>query len=265
MTNLCNFNCGYCARQFKPTFRYYLPVKSIIRTLKDTGKPWIVGLTGGEPFIYPNFIGVCKELTKHYKIAIDSNLSINSKVREFANEIDPKKVQYIYVSTHIEEREKRNGVEDFIKNILLLKEKKFNVNVNYVLRPKIDEKFKRYYKYFKSKGIELKPKPFRGKYEGKMYPDAYSEDEKRMILKYDSHALTKLPFNLKGMRCDAGKRLFVIKTNGIAVRCYDDNTILGNIFQGIKLNNNTKPCKADKCTCFGYDLVENPEKSVSLP
>jgi len=116
ITKRCNFSCYYCHNYIKGGVSVPVPVKKIIKALKETGKKWIVGMTGGEPLVVPNFIELCKELTKEYKIGVDTNLSINSKVREFVENVEPKNVEHLYISTHIEEREKRGEVEDFIKN-----------------------------------------------------------------------------------------------------------------------------------------------------
>lgn len=256
MTKFCNFHCDYCYSNPKLGIEKPLPIKKIIGSLKKTGKAWIISMTGGEPFIYPNFVELCYELTKEHKIAIDTNLSINQKVREFANKINPDKVRYIYISTHIKEREKRNGVEQFIQNLLLLKEKGFNIIVNYVLHPTLIEKFKKDYEYFKSRGIELKPKPFKGESDGKIYPDAYSLEEKELLLKYNPNYLSLVPLDSKGLRCRAGKDFIRILSDGTVTRCVFDKSVLGNIFEGIKLNATAKPCKIKKCNCFGRDLTE---------
>ncbi|MBU4580790.1 radical SAM protein [Patescibacteria group bacterium] len=259
MTDMCNFNCEYCSRRTKGKINP-LPINKIVKTLKKTKKPWIIGMTGGEPFLYPNFVELCQELTKNYKIALDTNLSLNKKVKEFVNTINPERVEYIYISTHILEREKRNEVEEFIKNLLLLKAKKFNFSVNYIIHPTLIKRFKKDYNYFKSKGIKLNPKPLKGEYNGKTYPESYSEQEKRMILGYDLKASTKLPFYCKGMKCKAGNTFILIQPDGTVTRCFHDKTILGNIFQNIQLNKTIKPCQMYKCNCFGYELIEDYQK-----
>lgn len=232
-------------------------VPNLIKTLKKTKKNWTVGMTGGEPFIYPDFVQVCKEITRHYNIAIDTNLSIDSKTREFANTIHPKKVDYIFVSTHIQERERIEDVDNLITRVLMLKNKGFNVIVNYVLYPTLVKKFEEDYKYFKFKGIELLVTPFKGEFNDKIYPRSYTKSERKLIYKYDPN-VEFYPTNLKGTFCNAGKNLIRIHQNGTITRCSsDEKTIIGNIFEGIKLFKKSFPCLVTKCKCFGYDLIEN--------
>jgi len=245
----------------KSSINREVSVKRVIKALKDTDKKsWTVHLTGGEPLLYPNIIGVCKELTNHFEIAINSNLSINSKIREFAHNIDPGKVQYVYASTHIIERERRKGVEDFIDNLMLLKQKRFNVVVNYIFHPSLKRRFLRDYEYFKSRQVKLLPQPFKGIHNLRIYPDWYSEDEKRIILKYTSDE-ARFPFYSKGLECDAGRKFIKIDPDGTVTRCIADHSILGNVFEGIRLNNRPEPCKLQVCPCIGLEYIEEAEKN----
>ncbi len=62
----------------------------IIKLLKnEEGKKWTIGLTGGEPFTYPRFVQLCETLTEHFCIYVDTNLSINRRVAEFAKKSYP--------------------------------------------------------------------------------------------------------------------------------------------------------------------------------
>ena len=288
MLSKCNFSCIYCyyavpipgTKTYKPSktsnsiFKRLIvilkpvfkqqkkPIKSkeftrrLIESLKKINKDWIIGITGGEPFLYPEFVDVCKELTKHYKIAIDTNLSLDSKVREFANNIDPKMVDYIYVSTHIQERERRGEVNSFVENILLLKKKGFHVTVNYVLHPDLIEKFKKDRDFFKSKGLELSVRPIQGAFNGKKYPSSYTPSERKLLTKY-SPKVKSYPVNFKGLPCNAGRTLIRINEEGTILRCASDKkTILGNIFKRINLFDQAQPCTVNKCHCFGADLIE---------
>ncbi|MBW2998789.1 radical SAM protein [Candidatus Woesearchaeota archaeon] len=261
MTNFCNFNCHYCYCNTKEGIEKELPVDKIINSLKKTGRDCNLNMTGGEPFLFPNFIELCKALTENdIKISIDTNLSIDSKVKEFINTINPVDVKYLYISTHIEEREKRNGVDKFIENLLLLKEKNFHFGVNYVLHPTLFKRFKKDYDYFESKGIKLNVKPFKGLYNGKKYPLSYTNKEKKVLLKNDPGVFRNLPFDSKGVKCNAGKTMVRIQINGDVSRCVADKTKMGNIFMEIKLNEDAKPCIVDRCPCFGVKLIQDPKK-----
>ena len=118
-------------------------------------------MVGGEVLVLPKFIEICCELVDNgIRIRFETNLSVTKKVIEFTNVINPNKVEGIAVSLHIEEREKRGSVEEFIQNIFLLRDKGFDISmVNYVLHPSLLHRFEEDYAFFKTKGINLTPIP----------------------------------------------------------------------------------------------------------
>ncbi|MCX5713214.1 MAG: radical SAM protein, partial [Candidatus Omnitrophica bacterium] len=162
-TRACNFSCKYCYSLGKYASPHNISVRNLCNALGEHGKRWLVHISGGEPFLYPGFIEICRELTKEFRIKINSNLSLNTQVRELSRTINPDKVELINASLHIEERERLENVEDFIENVLLLKGRGFKVTVKFVLYPTLIERFQRDCQYFDSKGIKLFPKPFKGK------------------------------------------------------------------------------------------------------
>ena len=82
-TRLCNFACGFCFHTQKSS--YLLPIEDAIRgcdMLKKSGTRKL-NIAGGEPFIYPNYLGElikqCKENIKIEKISIITNGSLVKK------------------------------------------------------------------------------------------------------------------------------------------------------------------------------------------
>jgi MoaA/NifB/PqqE/SkfB family radical SAM enzyme len=260
MGESCNFNCKYCFFPQKTvSIEEHLPVEQLIKALKETGKKWIVLMTGGEPLIFPDFVEVCKLLVKEdIKIALDTNLSINSKVGEFMDNICPQSVDYLYISLHIEERERMGGIEDFIQSVLSLKSKGYRCIVNYVVHPTLIKRFRVDYEYFKSRGIKLVARLFIGMHKKKRYPDSYSQKEMEIIKMYTPDAFSEYPFYSKGIRCNAGKSSIRIDKDGAVLRCRTDITKLGNIFEGIKLNNGAEPCVVGRCPSYCVDLIQDP-------
>jgi len=254
ITHVCNFNCKYCSQSHINQFSPIIPEK-LSKALKQHGENWKIIITGGEPFLYPDFVKICQELTKEFLIKINTNLSLSSEVKKFAESINPNMVDRICAALHIEERERQNGVEIFIKNVLLLKKQGFKVDVLYVLYPPLLKRFKKDAQYFKSRGLDLIPKPFCGKYMGKFYPKAFPNNTRDFFVKNNSNQAF-YPFYFRGIKCGAGKSLVNILPDGTVSRCPSDMTVLGNISEGFKLNDNLNPCGVDRCGCFGYDLIE---------
>ena len=256
MTKNCNFRCKYCYFPHDSSpIESSLPVDKILAFLQSTNREWTIGMTGGEPFIYPGFVSICRKLTKNHTIEIDTNLSIPSKIKKFAHGIDPKRVKDIYVALHIEERERTKGVESFIDNVLLLKEKSFPVNVNYVIHPTLVDRFQADREFYKSRGIKLIPRPFKGVFENKDYPLSYNQGAKALFLSRPKTG-KKIVYNFKGVPCDAGRRLIRLEPQGDLLRCPGDRQFLGNITDSVKMNNKLVPCAVSRCPCLGLNYVQ---------
>ncbi len=254
-TRACNFSCKYCYSLGKYTNPRQISVQRLCSALREHGENWLVHISGGEPFLYPGFIEICKELTNLFQIKINTNLSLNIQIREFSKIIKPDRVELINASLHIEERERLNNVKDFIENVVLLKNRGFKIKVKFVLYPTLMERFQKDCQYFSSRGIELFPKPFKGRYLGKLYPKAYPKEVKHFFS--DSMFSSSFyPFCFKGINCVAGKSFIRIDSNGIVSRCTNDSSVLGDIDNGFKLEKVAYPCKSFRCSCFGYDLIE---------
>jgi MoaA/NifB/PqqE/SkfB family radical SAM enzyme len=259
MTKVCNFNCHYCYSREQGKEIGCLPVKEVIDCLKKTNRKCSIILAGGEVFLIHGFVDICKKMIDAgIGISIETNLSLKDRVEEFANTLEPSKVNCIYISTHILEREKQDLTNEYIQSILLLKRKGFNVRVNYVLHPVLLKRFRGDREFFKSKGIALLLRPFIGNYNGLSYPDAYSTKERALILGSNPRAGREciLP-GTTGMLCSTGRSFVRIENTGEIRRCYGDNTLLGTVHDGMTLFDKPKPCPQCVCPCWGwYFLVD---------
>lgn len=203
INDFCNFKCSYC---FQPGSKRHLSVgtgniKTVIDGFKNSGMSWLIHISGGEPFFYPHFTELCLELTRTHYISINSNLS-HKNIIHFSEVVDPSRVAFINCSLHIEERERLGLVDDFIEKYSILRNRKFNVFTTYVLHPNLIKRFENDFALFKSHGIVLRPKMFRGKvpyrllryfkflanYFEKNYPEDYTPGERQLISMYSDYA-----------------------------------------------------------------------------
>ncbi len=282
----CNFECEYCFGHTKkehPAVKRYSPEK-IVRGFDETGFTWWIGISGGEPFLYPGLVEIVEKLTTNHLVHIDTNLSCN--IEKFLDRIEPNRIVYLNCAFHIVELEKRNKVDEFIKKALLLRDAGFSIILSIVTYPPILKRLEKYIALFKSYGLTLQPKIFRGYYDEKRfrlrkshYPESYTEEERRLIMKYSVDPVAeKLIFGLpsyKGRLCLAGKNFIRIHPDGKVNRCPSDLTSLGNIFKGsLKLFDKARICKAKFCSCpfvsrlniieGEKDLREDFEKMIHL-
>jgi len=237
-------------------------------------------MTGGEPLLHPDFVELCETITKTNKIRFDTNLSLTEKVRDFAQKIDPAQVYSIYAALHIKERERRNEVESFVENVLMLKKRNFNIRVNYILIPNLIDRFKSDYEQFKTRGIILEPKPFTGLYNTitrrhrhylsrtpnyferyfiKRYPDSYSENEIEILMELNPNSHIHTAFHSKDMDCSAGRTSLYMGMNGNMQKCPSNPKVVGSAFSDIVLQDKNEPCEVSMCLSYYGSWVNIPE------
>lgn len=278
----CNFRCPYCFhKKLWDKEKKDVDFDKSIDFFNKTDKTWFIQLSGGEPFIYPKFIELCKELTKKHFISFNTNLS-SPKVNKFIKEVNPNKVGGITCSIQYPELERLNLKQNFIKKIKSLKKAGFHLDTNCVMWPPVLKRVDELFKEFIKEGIYPKPTGFIGIYTNKKYPEAYTEEESKTMKNYLNlfHQNQKKPeFILKqknlnlpkktitgnlqgslsfyGIPCYAGKNHIIILQNGDVRKCHSDTKILGNIFQNnVKLFNAPVRCNILKCLCF-YEGLNN--------
>jgi len=275
LTDACNFNCVYCHPQIAEVKNRKLPYRKsteeIAESFNKLGGNCHIFMSGGEPFLYPNFVKLCKLLIKggNY-IGINTNFSIKDKIKKFAYEIDPKYITGIYASLHILERERLGlKIDDFIEDCLLFQKKKFPFTVYYVMYPPLLNRFKRDCEFLLKSGIKnIACKLFKGFYKGKKYPDSYTMREKKLITtykwnkyKYTKAYLNKETYEVKNKLCRAGVTFFKIEVDGRIHRCPADEEDFGNIFQGtFRPKRNPYPCRVNE----GLSLSQCKANIVNL-
>ncbi|MFW5735421.1 MAG: radical SAM protein, partial [Oceanidesulfovibrio sp.] len=255
MTRKCNVRCHYCYYPHDPgPVEDNLPVAMLKDFLDGTGREWVVGMTGGEPFLYPDFVGLCAILAETHKISVDTNLSLTKEVGRFARTIDPSRVHDLYVALHVEERERRGGMDAFVRNVNELTDRGFNVVVNYVLHPDIIGRFAEDRDRLAEKGVVITPRPFKGVHQDREYPAAYSAEAKTL---FSSHpgAGKKTVFDFCGVLCNGGRSFIRMEPDGTVFRCAGEKTIMGNLLTGIELYDEPMPCRARRCPCLGPNHV----------
>lgn len=257
ITGLCNFNCSYCINGTNHGSQtpQIFSAKEINNFFKNTKKNWLILITGGEPFIYPDFVNICKELTYNNSLQITTNLS-SPLIYEFADKISPEKIFILSASYHYLERKKRELTEDFKSKCLYLKSKGFPVLVNYIAHPHTMNRIEEDLAMFNDLGIETFVLLLRGYVDGKPYPEAYTKKELEIIMKYvldpdteTAAAAGKLDFY--SHYCNAGKNYFFVDMNGNISRCSTIRDNCGNLFRSeYRFNTKPTPCTVRNC----YDV-----------
>ncbi len=255
----CNYDCEYCFGHQKKEDELVgkFSPEEIAKGFNDTGKTWWIGISGGEPFLYPKLTKIVEELTKRHYIHIDTNLSRN--IDDFIEKIEPERVVYLNCAFHVAEVERREKVDEFIKKVLRVKENGFSTIISYVTYPPVLNKLDEYIELFKSYGLVLLPKIFRGTYKKglirRRYPYSYTGDERKLIEENLFDPVSRLALHnfpsYRGKLCSAGKNFIRIYPDGSVRRCTGDPTPLGNIFEGtLRLMDRSTPCRVRFCKCL---------------
>jgi MoaA/NifB/PqqE/SkfB family radical SAM enzyme len=272
----CNFRCDYCywpAADLGAKMVTHGTHAQWVEGFNATGKTWLLHITGGEPTIYPDFTGLCEQLSQRHFLSINSNLS-HQCMDAFAERIDPKQVHYINTAVHYDERQKKTSLDVFIKRVRKLREHHFNVLVNLVMTPMMLSTFPQLSEYFESHGLYLIPKVLRNMYQGKMYPAAYSADQKALFFEYSAKAkqnyapviermgepatidmfaderIINATGNYHGKLCGSGYNFVKIEKDGSLYRCGSGER-LGNILQkNTRLLRAPKVCDTSYCPYF---------------
>lgn len=257
LLHTCNYRCSYCffsTALLGSKLRTFASSRQWKSAFNSTGFTWLLHITGGEPSIYPEFADLCEYLTERHYISVNTNLTNGSLLR-FAERIDPARVSFINAGFHLDEREKRLGHGVFLRHADLLRSKGFRILISMVATPNVLARFAEAVALFEPVGLFPVPKLFRGRFEGRIYPTAYSALDKERFRSFadrarisylsmtglaagpptidmfnDDNFLDGIP-SFRGRLCEAGHRFVNIQPNGDVYRCAPI-TMLGNVLEG---------------------------------
>ena len=254
---VCNYRCPYCWFAGKwdelKNQNLYLEPKNLLsfwKNIHDKYGTVKIAITGGEPFLYPGFIDVIKEICRFHKIEIVTNFSCD--IEDFISQTDLENIE-IRPSFH----PLFADFDAFAKKMILLKKKKPNQEVSYLAWPPQTPKIKYYYDKFAQYGISMFVQSFFGEYKGVRYPDGYSDEEREVILPFigarGGKPFQTEPLKTKGRLCSAGYRYGVIHPDGAIFRCggiNSANSQIGNLSdKNFELLKERSPCTSEICPC----------------
>lgn len=253
----CNYRCPYCWWDGKwqelIKISRYLSVEEWMRCWGNIYSKYgsvAIEALGGEPFIYPNFKELIKELSNMHFMRITTNLSVD--IEDFIKQVDSNKVK-ISPTFH----PLFADLDAFVKKTLLLKENGFTDNVNYLAYPPQINQINYYKEIFNQSGLSVSVMTFWGEYKGVSYPAGYTDAEKEIVGihvgKRSDKEFQLVPKNMpKGKLCRAGQKYAVIQSDGNVIRCGGSglNESIGNFFDdNFRLLESPLPCKAEFCKC----------------
>jgi len=244
----CNLSCAYCTSISNWKIdRTAMGVSSkLVKSLNETDRIFHVIVTGGEPFLSPNLMEILESLTKRHYISINTNLTLPN-IEDFSERISPKRVVAVLASFHAFELERRQYLSKYIKNLSILKRKGFNVSVKAVAYPPLLNRVNHYREIFREAKVSMVFTSFRGVYQGRKYPQAYTKEEIEAFSLSDISLFT-LPH--RGEICNAGYNFAFCWENGDVTPCHRrDMRRIGSLEKGIKFNDDLMVCPYEFCAC----------------
>ncbi len=271
----CNCRCPYCffdgMWEELAARNHYLPLEKWLRAWHRIFKKYDsvrILITGGEPFIYPDFTELIRELSKYCTIGFDTNLSCDKEY--LANFIEDTVSENISLGLSFHPLFADFG--SFLDKALFLKQKGFKICVQYVTYPPQIGQMKYFQERFSREGLYFIPLAFRGTYNGMSYPRTYTKEEERQIfsvtddleLEHKERVIKQVKqVKSKDRLCRAGQVYARIDTDGTVYRCghsvsNPNNKPLGNFFnEEFKLLEEPLPCEQEICPCEFRWLVED--------
>lgn len=257
----CNFRCPYCWHFGKwdelSKQNVYPGVEKLIKVWKrmyDLYGECILHILGGEPSIYPNINELLLELIKYHKIFLTTNLS--NGFDKLLDCIPEDLINKINISTTFHPM--FSQLDEFLPKVKKIKSKICNCVLYLAYPPHLKDLLK-YKKIFEDNGLNFSVLTFWGIYDGKKYPDSYTDEEKKLIGinigSRNGENFQTEPFVPTGKLCNAGHKYGNIQPDGKVLACGGaSNTVkvdfIGNIFDpDFKLLDKPMVCPARTCPC----------------
>ena len=261
----CDYRCSYCffAGHWEEYSRRFIQKSTAEwldcwRRIRERHGRALVTITGGEPFIFPDFTNLIRGLSDiHWPINISTNMSV--PLEGFLAAVDPAKVS-VSVSFHPEYHE----AGPFLEKLKRLRAAGFSGCNNFVAYPPHLDRLPGLIAAFQSIGESLKVIPFIGRHDGTDYPGGYTAEQKALLGMGDDWVEGKRP---KGRACLAGCRSALLLPDGNVARCgqIGDRHILGNIFDpDFELLPGPAPCDVELCPCDEWKVIpdeKTPDKA----
>jgi hypothetical protein len=122
-------------------------------------------------------------------------------VRELAERVDPGRARF-HASLHIRELERRNLLDRFIENYHICNKHGFYIYAEEVGHPSLMKEVKSYRELFHERGVPIQFGVFKGEFQGKSYPESYTDEEIKCFGLNQETA--KKIFRQKGKLCNVG-------------------------------------------------------------
>jgi len=245
----CNYKCEYCyaPHEYRLGHHFQGDINEWHDAFKRTfgNQKLVFYLSFGEPMVAKKFYDVLDMIASepNWYGHMTSNLSPRLD-RLVETKLFKEKRFNINASFH----PTQTSVDKFLDKLLFLREHGLECPVVFVMWPPFIDKFEEWFKIFDEHNFLVHVRRFRGWYNGKFYPKAYTEEERQFIARYCDDATIKYMLNdfnvdLRGWLSYQGMYYILVDYHGDVYTSPDSREKhLGNIFKGdVKLFTEPQP------------------------
>jgi hypothetical protein len=265
LLHACNYRCPYCffipswERAPEATNRAHHACSpgdwlAFWRRLRERRGEFGIELSGGEPFLYPDFTRLLAGVAALHRPRVITNLSWDPAL---ARGLDPARVRFL-ASFHPHFAE----AAEFERKLAALADADFRVSVVLVAYPPLFDRLPGLKARFESLGHETLVSPFQGSHEGRAYPEGYGAAQRAWLrdarpagFGEELFAVGVKDASPRGRPCGAGSRYFRAYPDGSVWRCVSLKDAagarpIGHIRDArLPLEAGPSPCPADACLC----------------
>lgn len=245
---LCNYHCHYCVGHHTKTEVAHYDTEKLKRFYESLDAFTVTSFecAYGEPTIHPQIREILEIITNKGMASLPSNNSIDPRLW-----LPEKNLSRIYLRAALHPQGETD-ITGFFSRLHTIKELGAKAFAIFVVHPTRMAKLRKYREIAANYGLTLSAVPFQGKYEGKLYPYTYTEEELHELgLGQDQkrawwyHRLVP-EMNIRdfsGIPCNAGYSSILIDENQKIRRCLYDTVPLDKALNG------AAPCSVEKCGC----------------
>jgi len=253
-TEICNYKCFYCFNKSAPPplpNTKIAPPQEIVKSVDSLSNCVFVNLSGGgEPMLYPDTLEISNMLVEHgHWLGISTNFAIHDWAK-YLEHIPPENVVLISASYHSPSEETAPLKKQFFHKAQWTRDHGYNTSIKYIAHPRRirSGQLQKSQEEFRRAGFRMLILPYRGPYEGKSYPAAFTDKEREIILDgMDRPFLFDPSTTFKGRVCDSGCRMGWIYRHRTphVVRCWYGES-LGTIGD-VQWQKTPQTCTTDVC------------------
>jgi MoaA/NifB/PqqE/SkfB family radical SAM enzyme len=196
--------------------------------------PVYFDLCFGDPFGCRETIEIAADLSRDNCVAVTTNLVAQLSDLDILPRNDNVMISPSFHPHYWD------GVDQFVEKVGLIRASGLvDFGTIIVTHPSFIKMIPEWKRKMESYGIKVLPSMFFGSYQGKMYPDAFTDEERGFISEmqggvFDGEDIDRRSGRMitKNRKCAAGVRYFFVRMDGDIRRCIMYGGSLGNLLEG---------------------------------